>query len=108
MIDVVELAKRLGLPVGEKTEIQGKILFKVIDVYDGDRNIRGKKYKQSIITFPSILRKTIFKRSKKFLAYIVFVDGKPALLLEPAITPTKEDLEEFLKVLAQKSVRQDA
>ena len=100
----LEMAKRIGFDLGEKIEIQGKILFKVIDIYDGDRKVRGKKYKQSIITFPAILRKTIFKRSKKFLVYFVFANGKPALLLEPIANPTKEDLEEFLKVLAEKSV----
>jgi hypothetical protein len=100
----VEMAKRIGFDLGEKIEIQGKILFRVIDIYDGDRKVRGKKYKQSIITFPAILRKTVFKRSKKFLVYFVFANGKPALLLEPIANPTKEDLEEFLKVLAEKSV----
>jgi hypothetical protein len=100
----LEMAKRLGFPLGEKVEVQGKILFKVVDIYDGDRNIRGKKYKQSIITFPAILRKTIFKRSKKFLVYFVFADGKPAILMEPVINPTREDLEEFLKALHERSV----
>ena len=100
----LELAKKIGFDLGQKVEIQGKILFRVIDIYDGDRRIRGKMYKQSIITFPAILRKTVFKRSKKFLVYFVFADGKPALLLEPIANPTKEDLEEFLKVLAERSV----
>jgi len=100
----LELAKKIGFNLGEKIEIQGKILFRVIDIYDGDRKVRGKKYKQSIITFPAILRKTVFKRSKKFLVYFVFADGKPALLLEPIANPTREDIEEFLKVLAEKSV----
>jgi hypothetical protein len=100
----IELAKRIGFNLGEKIEIQGKILFKVVDIYDGDRVIRGKKYKQSIITFPAILRKTIFKRSKKFLVYFVFAEGKPALLFEPVVNPTKEDIEEFLKALAERSV----
>jgi len=100
----LELAKRIGFDLGQKIEIQGKILFRVIDIYDGDRRIRGKKYKQSIITFPAILRKTVFKRSKKFLVYFVFAEGKPALLLEPIANPTREDIEEFLKVLAERSV----
>ena len=100
----LELAKRIGFDLGQKVEVQGKILFKVIDIYDGDRRIRGKKYKQSIITFPAILRKTIFKRSKKFLVYFVFAEGKPALLLEPVVNPTREDIEEFLKALAERSV----
>jgi len=100
----LEMAKRIGFDLGEKIEIQGKILFRVIDIYDGDRRVRGKKYKQSIITFPAILRKTVFKRSKKFLVYFVFADGKPALLLEPIANPTREDLEEFLKALAERSV----
>ena len=100
----LELAKRIGFDLGQKIEIQGKILFRVIDIYDGDRRIRGKKYKQSIITFTAILRKTDFKRSKKFLIYFVFAEGKPALLLEPIANPTREDIEEFLKVLAERSV----
>ena len=100
----LEMAKRLGFNLGEKVEIQGKVLFKVVDIYDGDRRIRGKKYKQRIITFPAILRKTIFKRSKKFLVYFVFAEGKPALLFEPVVNPTKEDIEEFLKALSERSV----
>jgi hypothetical protein len=103
IVDVVELARRFGLPL-EKHEIQGKILLRIIDVYDGVRRIRGKTYKQSIITFPAILRKTVFKRSNKFMVYLVFVNGWPALLLEPVFAPTKEDVEEFLKKLAQKNM----
>ena len=99
-LEVHDARERSSL--GEKVEIQEKILLKAVDIYDGDRVIRGKKYKQSIITFPAILRKTIFKRSKKFLIYFVFADGKPAVLMEPEINPTKEDLQEFLKALSER------
>jgi hypothetical protein len=36
--------------------------------------------------------------------YFVFAEGKPALLFEPVVNPTKEDIEEFLKALAERSV----
>ena len=38
----MELAKKIGFDLGQKVEVQGKILFRVIDIYDGDRRIRGK------------------------------------------------------------------
>jgi hypothetical protein len=31
-----------------------------------------------------------------------FADGKPAVLMEPEINPTKEDLQEFLKALSER------
>lgn len=100
----IEMAKRIGFDLGQKVEVQGKIMVRAVDIYDGDRKIRGKKYKQSIITIPAILRKTVFKRTKKFLVYFVIAEGKPALLFEPIVNPTREDIEEFLKALSQKSV----
>ncbi|WP_288007744.1 hypothetical protein [Thermofilum sp.] len=76
-----------------------KLLVRAVNVYDGVRRVRGKEYIQSIITVPAEVRGTLFKRTGRFLAYVVLVDGKPALLLEPAAPPTEEDVEEFIEAL---------
>ena len=84
-----------------KPVVQGRMLVKVINIYDGVRRVRGREYIQSIITVPAEIRNTLFKRTDKFLAYIVLVDGKPALLLEPATPPSEEDVKEFLETLGE-------
>jgi hypothetical protein len=76
-----------------------KLLIRVVNIYDGVRRIRDKEYIQSIITVPAEVRGTLFKHAGKFLAYVVLVDGRPALLLEPATPPTEEDIEEFIEAL---------
>ena len=76
-----------------------KLLVRVVNIYDGVRRVRGKEYIQSIVTVPAEVRGTLFKRTGRFLAYIVLVDGKPALLLEPATPPTEEDIKEFIEAL---------
>jgi hypothetical protein len=76
-----------------------KLLVRVVNIYDGVRRVRGKEYIQSIVTVPAEVRFTLFKRTGRFLAYVVLVDGKPALLLEPAAPPTEEDIKEFIEAL---------
>jgi hypothetical protein len=76
-----------------------KLLVRVVNIYDGVRRVRGKEYIQSIITVPAEVRGTLFKGTGRFLAYVVLVDGKPALLLEPVAPPTEEDIKEFVEAL---------
>ena len=84
-----------------KPVVQGRLLVRVVNIYDGVRRVRGKEYIQSIITIPAEIRGTLFRRTDKFLAYIVLVDGKPALMLEPATPPAEEDVKEFLEALGE-------